>query len=643
VTPVHSIIGVIHRLGRVLALCLLANMSAEISWVQRAEASSSNAPREVRVARRDAAGFLIEAADYRAQIAPDGNLHSLRVYGQEMIDDRIAISLGSFFYANGPRRLPTVQRRNPTSIEATDGTYSAQYDFSGDHIRILLRNEGRSSVPFFIVLSPAITIVNRLGTDEAAAAPTTDPWGDARFSTDEGAYLELSGGSRVWGPWLGRQVWEVSEVPPGETRRIVLRPGLGERPSTTLEQLVGVRAELGADTAIVQHGAPIELVVTLENRSNSDIRGDLAVEFSGTRNDVIIYRANPVEAPAQRVTEKTYRWNVKTPDFYRVRITAASEGRNIGEARAAAGYGVSRITPHVERPADFDDFWQGMLDSAGTEVPPYRMYRDNRLSRRGVDVWVVQYEGFSGKTIYGWYAVPADRDRLPAVLYLSGYGARPVAPPVGLASMGWAVFALDVRGNRVDRIRPKPFEDYCTEGIESAETYAYRDIVGHALRGLRLLRSRAEADPDRIAVVGVSEGAGVGLILAALDPEVAAVVADAPMLVEFPLSIRAGGWPYSEIARYIRRNPARGPRTLHTLSYFDVANFAPNIRRPVLLSIGLLDTVSLPTAVYGLYNLLPGPKEIQTFPKAGHEGGGKDYWTYKFDWLTHALHGRNPQ
>ena len=56
----------------------------------------------------------------------------------------------------------------------------------------------------------------------------------------------------------------------------------------------------------------------------------------------------------------------------------------------------------------------------------------------------------------------------------------------------------------------------------------------------------------------------------------------------------------------------------------------------MLLSVGFLDPVSLPAAVYGLYNVLPGPKEFKGYPEAGHEGGGA-LWAHKLQWLQRTL------
>ena len=165
-------------------------------------------------------------------------------------------------------------------------------------------------------------------------------------------------------------------------------------------------------------------------------------------------------------------------------------------------------------------------------------------------------------------------------------------------------------------------------------------VISASWSKLRFLRSREEIDPHAVAVVGVSEGGGLGIMLGALSPDVAAVAADAPMLVDFPLSLRSASWPYTEIARYLQKHPRSRTEVVRTLSYFDAVNFAPEVHCPILLSVGLLDRVSLPAAVFGLYNVLPEPKEILTFPDAGHEGGGEDHRAYLLDWLQQTVANR---
>lgn len=595
------------------------------------------------VTPQDDGSHVVQAPTYRAVIGADGNLHSFRVGDVEMIDDRTAISLGCFFYAGGARKLSSVSATGSRVLQATDSTYGARYRFLSDEIKIRLSNNSTRPVSYFVVLRPDLRAVTNTDSGEAAAVPANEQWGHVRLTAESGAFLELAGGSRVWGPWLGRQVWELSEVAPGGEVEVRLRGGRGDPPKPTLEQLIGVRARVTSEGGRVPQGKPVAVRVAVDNRSDRSLHGLLAVELSACRGDMAIYSTSPVELPAGQAADRVFQWKVKEPDFYTAHVTAFVGERHVGAARAAGGYRTEAILPKPSRPSDFSHFWDRLLAQVGRDGPPFRMVRDRRRSRSGVEVWVVRYQSIGGKTIYGWYLLPEGKGRLPAILYLSGYGARPIEPPLGLASHGYVVLAIDVRGNRVDRVRPKPFEDYCTEGIASPETYVYREIAGHALRALHFLRARDEVDAARVAVLGVSEGGGVGLMLGALSSDVRAVLADAPMLCDFPLSLRSAGWPYTEIARYTAQHPEQRAPVAKTLSYFDVVNFAPDVKCPALLSVGFLDPVSLPAGVYGAYNLLPGPKEIHGLPEAGHEGGGDELWSHKLQWLARTLGARpNP-
>jgi cephalosporin-C deacetylase len=597
--------------------------------------------RGVSVAAREEGGYVADAPSYRAEVGADGNLHSLRVGEIEMLDDRTAVLLGfasgSFFYVNGPRKLETMTRRGRSVVEATDGTFTARYWFRADEVRVRLTNRDGRPASYFVVLSPQISIVANPSSGEAAAVPANELWGGARFSAHNGAYLETANGTRVWGPWLGRQVWELSGLQPGASQELRLRAGVGDPPQATLEQLVGASAVVLSTDALVSAEEPLTVEVSVDNRSDRVLQALLSVELAASRSDMVFYASSPVELPAKQVSQRTFRWRVDPPDFYTAKFTLVADRREVARAMAAAGNRAHEIAPAVARPPGFGPFWERVLAEVGRGTPQFRMIRDQRRSRPASDVWVVEYEGLGGKSVHGWYVVPRRRGNLPAILYLSGYGARPIDPPIALARHGYAVLAIDVRGNRVDRVRPRPFEDYCTEGIESPETYAYREIVGHALRGVHFLQGREEADPGRIAVVGVSEGGGLGVLLGALSPSVKAVAAGAPMLCDFPLSLRMAAWPYTEIAERSDESPEERSRIATTLSYFDAVNFAPDVRCPVFLSIGYLDPVSLPAAVYGLYNVLPGPKEIRGYPDAGHEGGGEDLWGHKLQWLAKSL------
>jgi len=75
---------------------------------------------------------------------------------------------------------------------------------------------------------------------------------------------------------------------------------------------------------------------------------------------------------------------------------------------------------------------------------------------------------------------------------------------------------------------------------------------------------------------------------------------------------------------------------LRVESYFDILNFAPLIRCPVLMNAGLTDYASPPTGVFAVYRSIKSPKEIIPMPNLAHD------WNPAFDryawrWLNKQL------
>ena len=630
------------RTFRRLSLVATLSCLALVSGARAGAAGQGRTPPSEGVALvRQDGGFIVSTPAYRAVIGGDGNLHSFRVGEAEMLDDRVGLSLGAFYYSNLPLKLPRISLSSRTTVEATDdGHHLLRYRFTVNQAAITLVNRSATSTSYFVVLSPEITIVRNPQTGEAAASPANANWPNALFYTRAGEYLALRGGTRVWGPWLDRQVWEVAEVPAeGGQVQIVLEGGKGQQPKATLEQLLGVKAAVALAEGRPARLRGVELTAEVDNRADETLEGTVSMELSSSRSDLVILASRPLTLHPKQTAQTSFEAHVETPDFYTARISVSAKGRQVAKTMAVAGYRVEDIVPIPNHPPGFQEFWQRLLAEAQANEAELQLQLTPSAakSRGDLRVALAQYPGMGGKTIYGWYLAPALPGKYPALLYLSGYGARDITPPTFLAQKGYAVLAINVRGAPVDKPRVKSYDDYLTVGISSPDTYVYREIVGHALRGLWALAKREEADPDRMGVVGVSEGGGLGLILAALEPRVRAVSADAPMLADFPLSARRAMWPYKRINQYLQEHPEQAAQVGTTLAYFDLVNLAGEVKCPALVSVGFLDQVSLPAAVYGMYNLLGGPKELRAFPRAGHEGGGQDWWTYKLAWLEKQL------
>lgn len=113
--------------------------------------------------------------------------------------------------------------------------------------------------------------------------------------------------------------------------------------------------------------------------------------------------------------------------------------------------------------------------------------------------------------------LPESEARVPGVVLLQGSGdsdrtnawARSIAE--GLASRGLAVLLTDKRGSGGSG------GDWHTADFE--------DLAEDALAGVEFLRGRPEVDPDRVGLLGLSQGGHVAPLAAALGDEVSFTIA----------------------------------------------------------------------------------------------------------------------
>ena len=255
---------------------------------------------------------------------------------------------------------------------------------------------------------------------------------------------------------------------------------------------------------------------------------------------------------------------------------------------------------------------------------------------RTIDVYDVTFCGFGGQDIRAWLRVPASSSsKLPAVVQYVGYGGGRGHALENLlwASAGYAHLQMDTRGQGsgwstgdtpdVASVMPPQIPGVMTRGIESPETYYYRRLITDAVRAVDAARALPQMDPDRIAVLGGSQGGGLALAVAGLRDDLRAVVAFVPFLCDFPRAVRiTDNLPYREIADYLKTHRVRVEQVMHTLSYVDGVNFARTATAPALFSAALMDPTCPPSTVYGAFQEYAGPHRMLLWEFNGHEGGG---------------------
>ncbi len=179
-------------------------------------------------------------------------------------------------------------------------------------------------------------------------------------------------------------------------------------------------------------------------------------------------------------------------------------------------------------PEDFDAFWAKTLaESRAAAGAPVLRRVENGLIH--VDTYDVTFSGFAGQPVRAWLWLPRGaRGPLPAVVEYLGYGCgRGTALRATLwSSLGYAHLLMDSRGQSTPYgAADTPDGDFApqtggvlTRGLAGPEYHYYRRLFTDAVRAVDTVAGLAEVDPDRIAVVGGSQGGGIATAVAGLRP-----------------------------------------------------------------------------------------------------------------------------
>lgn len=276
----------------------------------------------------------------------------------------------------------------------------------------------------------------------------------------------------------------------------------------------------------------------------------------------------------------------------------------------------------VQKPHDFDDFWQGLLEQAAQIPLDSEVVHDPLRSSDDTDVYQVFYNSIDRVRIAGWYSVPKNgKGSFPGLLHVPGYIME---PPIlkNWSKKGYATFSVAPRGKLRSHHQFNPgYPGLLTYNIVDRNTYSYRGFYVDCCRAIDFLVSRDEVDSARIGVMGHSQGGGLTITTTALKPAVKAASSGAPYLCGIMDSTKlTDSYPYHEITDYLRLHPDQQQYVIETLSYFDGINFAPRITCPIIVSIGLQDSTCPPETGYAVFNAIGSTdKRLYAYDGYGHD------------------------
>lgn len=312
---------------------------------------------------------------------------------------------------------------------------------------------------------------------------------------------------------------------------------------------------------------------------------------------------------------------------------------------------LTAFRPDVAEPAGFDSFWAGTLAEARA-VPQAAVLSPVEAPITQLLVEDLTFLGFAGDPVHAWVIRPRSAEPLPAVVEFVGYGGGRGLPAEHLswAAAGFVHVVMDTRGQGSGwgsgGATPDPhgsgpaFEGFMTRGITDPHDYFYRRVFTDAVRLVEAVRTLDGVDAARVAVTGGSQGGGITLAVAGLlGDAIIGAMPDVPFLCHFRRSVElTPDRPFTEVTKYLSVHRDQVDAVFDTLSHFDGAVFAARATAPALFSVGLMDTIVLPSSVFAAYHRYCAPdKEIATYEFNGHEGGGTFHWQRQVEWLRTRL------
>jgi cephalosporin-C deacetylase-like acetyl esterase len=338
-------------------------------------------------------------------------------------------------------------------------------------------------------------------------------------------------------------------------------------------------------------------------------------------------RMNPAKKGLFSLTGEEFKLDggtLTTPGFLRCTVSVEFEGRQY-KGIGTAGFEPLAIKPTVKTPTDFIAFWESAKAELSKVPLNTKMILLADRCTENVNVYQVNLQNIGNSKLYGLVAIPKKEGKYPAVLEVPGAGVKPYSPDIKLAERGVITFVIGIHGIPLT-MDPGVYSDlsngalkeYWTINLDNKEHYYYRRVYVGCVRANDFLTSLPQYDGNNLAVTGVSQGGALTIITASLDSRVKFLAAGFPALCDITgyLSERAGGWPHLFDKDNLRYHNYK--ETLETIPYYDVVNFAREVKIPGFYTWGFNDEVCPPTSLFSAYNQITAPKTLKLVLFTGH-------------------------
>jgi cephalosporin-C deacetylase len=284
------------------------------------------------------------------------------------------------------------------------------------------------------------------------------------------------------------------------------------------------------------------------------------------------------------------------------------------------------------RPEDFDDYWTRALAELEATDPDVEL-RPSEFQVPGAECFHLFFTGVGGARVHAKYLRPSRSEGShPAVLQFHGYShhSGDWSDKLNYLSLGFSVAALDCRGQGgwsedVGGVRGNTHHGHIIRGLDDhQDKLLFRQIYLDTAMLARIVMGLPEVDAERVGVTGGSQGGGLTLACASLEPRVKRAAAVVPFLCDYQRvwEMDLAKTAYAELKTFFRHFDPRHEREeeiFTRLGYIDCQHLTKRIKAETLMAVGLMDQVCPPSTQFAAYNKIESQKELALYPDFGHE------------------------
>lgn len=293
---------------------------------------------------------------------------------------------------------------------------------------------------------------------------------------------------------------------------------------------------------------------------------------------------------------------------------------------------LKEYTGRNPRPEDFNEYWdRALLEMKNT--PPEVTFTPADFQTPFAECFDMYFTGVRGARVHAKYLRPRNgTEPHPAILQFHGYSGNcgDWQDKLGYVAAGFSVAAMDVRGQgglSEDKggVTGNTLNGHIIRGLDDApDNLHFRQVFLDTAQLARVIIDMPEVDAEKVCATGMSQGGGLTLACASLEPRIRRLAPLCPFLCDYQrvwemdLAVNA----YAELKNYFRLFDPRHLReeeVFITLGYIDCQHLAERIKGDTLMAIGLMDDICPPSSQFAAYNKITANKEYMLYPDFAHE------------------------